>query len=149
MGRKTWLWIACGWLAVAVGCGESSSSAQPFDPTSLQGKVDGTLSPELQAKQEAVRRLLNALQEGAGDTQTLQVMAPGINFQEKFPDFYEPGTKRLTRWEFGGAPNGREVPVVLYFDELDSGPIDPEKEKRIERVYVLSGSGNQFSIGRN
>ena len=113
----------------------------------LQGRVDTTLPAELQAKQQAVRRLLNGLQEGVGDAAGLAIYAPGIVYREKFEDFFN-GAGQLARWEFSGRPQGNEVPVVLYFDDQNSGLVNPENVRREERVYLVSGSGQQYTISR-
>lgn len=133
-------------LLFAAGCGKSGP-VEVFDVRKLQGKVDASLPLEAQAKQEALRRLLNGLQEGIGEKAALDIFVPGVDYQERFEDFYD-GAKRLVRWEFNGPPNRDEVPVVLFFDDLESGPLDPTKERRTERVYVVEGTGPRFTISR-
>ena len=54
----------------------------------------------------------------------------------------------LTRWDVNGSPTSDEVPVVLHFDDLENGPLNPDGEIRVERVYVVYRSGARFSISR-
>ena len=129
-------------LGVVTGCGGSSDFVAT--PESLVGKVDSTLPAEAQKKQQAVLRFLAAMQEGVGDAEQLQLVAPGIRFKE-FGSFLE-GAGRLARWEFEGAPNGNNVSVKLYFDSQASGPIDPSRLQLKQRTYVVSGSGNSIQI---
>lgn len=129
--------------ATLAGCGEP---VKPVTLLDLQGKVDATLPPDAQAKQEALRRLLNGLQEGIGDTTALRLFVPGINYRESFTTFFE--GKRLARWEFSGQPQGNQIAVVLYFDDKNGGPIDPQQERRVERTYIVTGSGSNYVISR-
>ena len=133
-------------LAAAADCGRGEAG-QVQEPQHVQGRVDTTLPAELQAKQRAVRRLLNGLQEGVGDAAGLAIYSPGIVYREKFEDFFN-GAGQLARWEFNGRPQGNEVPVVLYFDDQNSGLVNPENVRREERVYLVSGSGQQYTISR-
>ena len=128
------------------GCGGATSD-QVFDARRLQGTVDTALPPETQAKQEALRRLLNGLQDGIGEKGALNLFVPGVDYLENFDAFYD-GHKRLVRWEFNGQPTRDDIPVLLCFDDVESGPIDPAKEKRVERVYVVSRSGQRYAIAR-
>jgi hypothetical protein len=129
-------------IGLVSGCGGNSDFIAT--PESLVGKVDTTLPVEAQKKQQAVLRFLAAMQEGVGDAEQLQLVAPGIRFKE-FGSFLE-GTGRLARWEFEGAPNGNNVGVKLYFDSQASGPIDPSRLQLKQRTYVVSGSGNSIQI---
>lgn len=129
-----------------IGC-SSGASAEAYNPANFQGTIDKSLPPDQQARQAAVQKLLNAMREGVADPGGLSLYAPGITLRERFDSFYG-ASKRLVRWDFNGPPRGGEVPVVLYFDDKDSGPVDPSAERKEERVYVVSGSGNRFSISR-
>jgi hypothetical protein len=125
-----------------VGCNGNSEFVAT--PESLVGKVDTTLPADAQKKQQAVSRFLAAMQEGVGDAEQLQLVAPGIRFKE-FDTFLE-GAGRLARWEFEGVPSGNKVNVKLYFDSQASGPIDPKRLQLKQRSYVVTGSGNSVQI---
>ena len=133
-------------MLAGLGCG-GASTVEVFDIRTLQGKVDTTLPRDAQAKQEILRRLLNGLQEGIGDQGALNLFVPGVEYREDFARFYD-GSKRLVRWDFSGPPVRDEVPVVLFFDDIESGPVDPAKEKRVERVYLVSGGGSRYYVSR-
>jgi hypothetical protein len=133
-------------LPLAIGCG-GGASGEVYHPEAFQGKVDTSLPSELQVRQEVLRRLLHGLQEGIGEVAALRIFVPGVDYRESFEQFYE-GQKRLIRWDFNGRPNGNDVPVVLYFDNKESGPVSPETERRVERVYQVSGYGQRFAISR-
>lgn len=144
--ERTLVILMCFAALPFIGCGGSNKN-EVFDVRTLQGKVDAGLPAEAQAKQDALRRLLNGLQEGIGEKSALEIFVPGIDYHENFERFFD-GHKRLTRWEFNGPPVRDEVPVVLHFDDLDNGPINPTGEIRVERVYLVSRSGTRFSISR-
>jgi hypothetical protein len=133
-------------VAAIVGCSTTTADTI-YKPEAQQGVVDQSLPSELRDKQQSLFRLLNALQDGIGETIALRSFVPGVDFRESFEKFYD-GTKRFVRWEFNGQPKGNEVPVVLYFDDRESGPVDPQKLQRIERTYVVTGSGQQVAITR-
>jgi hypothetical protein len=148
--KKSASWLVhivalCG-LVWASGCGDGQPE-KPFDARDYQGKVDTTLPPHSQQRQEALRRLLNALQEGVGDKAALGIFAPEIDYREKFSEFFA-GHKRLVRWEFSGKPDRDNVAVTLFFDDLDSGPVDPDKLVSVDRVYVVSSAGRRFAVSR-
>lgn len=128
---------------VVNGCSRSADFVAA--PENLAGQVDKSLPIEAQRKQQAVARFLAAMQEGVGDAEQLQLVAPGIRYKESFGSFLE-GAGRLARWEFEGAPDGNKVNVKLYFDDQASGPIDPKKLQLKQRTYVVSGSGNSIQI---
>lgn len=132
--------------AAIVGC--STSTAETiYIPAAQQGVVDKSLPSELRDRQQSLFRLLRGLQDGIDETVALRSLVPGVNFRESFEKFYD-GTKRLVRWEFNGPPKGNEVPVVLYFDDQEHGPVDPQKLQRVERTYIVAGSGQQFTVTR-
>ena len=133
-------------LPLAIGCG-GRVSGEVYRAEAFQGKVNTSLPAEQQARQVALRKLLNGLQEGMGETAALRIFLPDVNFRESFEQFFE-GQKRLVRWDFNGVPNGKEVPVVLVFDDKDSGPVNAAAERRVERVYLVSASGRQATIAR-
>jgi hypothetical protein len=142
--------IALLLLAVSVvgvaGC-SSTAADTVYKPEAQQGVVDKSLPSALRDKQQSLFLLLNALKEGIGESVALRAFVPGVEFRESFEKFYD-GSKRLVRWEFGGSPSGNDVPVVLYFDSQESGPVDPGKLLRSERTYVVTGSGQQVTIAR-
>lgn len=133
-------------MLAGIGCGGAPKN-EVFDIRTLQGKVDANLPRDAQAKQEILRRLLNGLQEGIGDQGALNLFVPGVEYREDFARFYD-GNKRLVRWDFNGPPVRDELPVVLFFDDVESGPVDPAKEKRVERVYLVSGGGSRYYVSR-
>lgn len=133
-------------LPLAAGCG-GAASGEVYRATAYQGKVNTALPPAQQVNQEVLRRLLNGLQEGIGEPAGLRIFVPGVDYRETFEQFFE-GQKRLVRWDFNGVPNGNDVPVVLSFDDKDSGPFHPAAERRVERVYTVLGYGQQFAVSR-
>lgn len=114
-------------------------------PEKLVGVVDESLPPAQQAKQQSVRRFLKAIQEGVGDAEQLRLVAPGIRYSGSFTGILQ-GHARLARWEFTDAMQGNRVPVKLFFDELQGGPIDPRQLTQSETAFVVSGSGNSVLI---
>jgi hypothetical protein len=137
--------LVLGFVLAAIGCGPAPV-VQAFDPASIQGKVDTTLSSLQQSQQHGMRLFLNAIQEGAGDQAGLSLLAP-VTFRDPFPAFF--GTSsRLVRWDFNGPPRGNEVPVTLYFDNHTSGPVDATQEVREDRVYYVVPSGQRYTIAR-
>lgn len=133
-------------LPFVLGCGNGQVPPDKvYRPDLLQGQVDASLPAPLQAKQQALRRLLAGLQEGIGDSHALREFVPGITFRESFDRFYE-GAERLARWEFNGAPKNNEVPVALYLVDTPDG--GAKAERRVERVYLVSGGGRQFTVAR-
>jgi hypothetical protein len=133
-------------LPLAAGCG-GGAAGEVYRPETFQGQVDTSLPQDLQAKQEALRRLLNGLQEGFGEAAALRIFLPDVDFRESFEQFFA-GQKRLVRWDFHGVPQGNDVPVVLYFDDKDAGPASQETERREERVYSVAFSGRRATIAR-
>jgi hypothetical protein len=131
-------------LAAIGGCSQSSAQTT-FTAASYQGKVDTTLSAELQAKQQALRKFLNAVLEGVGDAGGLAIYAPGIDFRAKYEDLN--GTSgRLVRWDFNGRPSGNDVPVVLVYVDPATGLVTPENERKVEKTFAVVRGGNRFSI---
>jgi len=130
-------------LVALLGCGEPTVSPDDaYDPESLQGTVDTTLPPALQARQEAVLELFDALQRGVPIDMLDQELS-GIGFQESEESFLE-GAIRLERWEFNGKPSGDEVPVTLFLAKDDAG----EDLLQRQRVYLVSGATGRFTIRR-
>ncbi len=117
-----------------------------FEPRDLEGKVDTTLPKPLQAKQEVVARWLRGMQQGIGELAGLRLLVPGVDMKESFDEFYNQH-KRLCVGN-SGKPQGNDVPVVLYFDEVESGVFDESKLVREERTYSANGSGNRWTIAR-
>lgn len=130
-------------VVAALGCGEPTVSPdEAYDPEELQGTVDTTLPPALQARQEAIFELFDALQRGV-PIDTLDQEISGISFQESEESFLE-DTIRLERWEFSGKPLGNDVPVTLFLAKDDAGEDLLERE----RVYTVSGAPGRFTIRR-
>ena len=130
-------------LVAVLGCGEPTVSPdEAYDPEELQGTVDTTLPPDLQARQEAILELFDALQRGV-PIDTLDQEISGISFQESEESFFE-DTIRLERWEFSGKPSGNDVPVTLFLAKDDAG----EDLLEQERVYTVAGAPGRFTIRR-
>jgi hypothetical protein len=106
----------------------------------MQGEVDTTLPPDLQAKQAALKSVLDELQFGNAIE---DIYAPGVLFDETPQSFREDGIG-LHSWDFNGKPSGDDVPVVLNL-RLDT----PDSQtKRVERVYSVTGVPGNFVIRR-
>jgi hypothetical protein len=123
-------------LPLAGGCGRASAVAQS-DNTS--GRVDTSLPPEHQAKQEAVRKMLRGFQTGT--------LVPGVAVQGRTGQILDDASK-ATSWEFAGPPKGDEVPVVFHFDKQGSSPASSKNPKQVERVFLVTGGGDLFKITR-
>lgn len=140
-------WICFGLLVVGLsGCGQGIDPEKVYRPEAFQGKVDTSLKPTQQAQQEAVRRLFAGLQEGFSE-EALHEFVPGIEFGETYDKFME-GAEKLARWEFAGAPQGNDVRVVLFLQDPPRAGGDLPAERRVERTYLVAGSGKRFSISR-
>ncbi len=113
----------------------------------LQGEIDTTATPQAQAKQNVIKKLLNAIREGATDKGSLAIHAVGIDFREDETKLLD-GHAWLARWNFAGPVDGNNVPVALYFSsrEFDFG--DPSQHIESQRVYSVTGSGNKFVVNR-
>lgn len=118
------------------GCGRNSDARQA---DTAYGKVDASLSPELQAKQEVVRKVLFGLQTG--------VLVPGVAIQGRIEPLLD-DVGRASRWSFDGSPKGNEVPVVLHFDAKAGGSGAAKAEQQAKRVYVVSGNGDRWNVAR-
>ena len=131
-------------LAASGGCGKAEIPAEKaYAPEKLAGHVDPGLPPELQAKQEALARILISLHEGI-DFDYLPEEHPDVRFDESPESFLE-GTVNLARWDFNGSPAGDDVPVVLHFSLDTTG----HNQRRVERVYVVTGLPGSWTIGRD
>ncbi len=138
------LWIAMALLLpLAIGCGEPVvAPEEAYDPEQLQGTVDSSLPRPLQVKQETLQRVLVSLQEGI-EVDSLSDYHPDVQFRETPDDFLE-GAINLARWDFNGEPAGNDVPVVLHLSVDSSG----RNERRVERVYTVTGSPGRLTIQR-
>lgn len=135
-------------ILLVVGCGSGTVPPDKvYRPEAFQGKVDASLPPELQAKQHALRRFLAGVQEGIGEKESLREFVPGVTIRESFEQLVD-APARLTRWEFNGKPKGSEVPVVLYLSDDPNAKANSADQRRVERVYLVSGGGRQFTITR-
>jgi hypothetical protein len=123
-------------LPLAAGCSRGQA-AGPSD--TVNGKVDTSLPPEQQAKQEAVRKMFVGFQTGT--------LVPGVAIQGRSEQIFNEAT-RTTSWEFNGPPKGNEVPVVLHFDDKAGSPGNPKAPKKLERVFLVTGGGDLFKIAR-
>ncbi len=122
------------------GCGSSGPAGdeKPYDPEEHQGQVDLTLAPALQAKQRALKEVLDLIQFG----ENIDNLDTDIDFEESSESFRE-GNLGLLAWKFNGKPSGSDVPVKLVM-RVD----DANHEKVIERVYTVTGSGQNIEIRR-
>lgn len=131
-------------LLVAIGCGESTVAPEDvFDPAKLQGTVDTSLPPHLQAKQEALATVFNLMIESGMDFEDMREEKAGVTVEESMEDFLE-GTVELAQWDFNGKPSGDDVPVVLFLAEDSSG----KNTRRVERVYTVLGSPGRITVSR-
>ncbi len=147
---KNWFPLSI-WCSLALACVFTTPGCQRgeahFEPRELEGTVDTSLPKPLQAKQEVLARWLRGMQQGIGEIAGLRLMVPGVDMKESFDQFYNQH-KRLVRWEFNGKPVGVEVPVILYFDDVESGVYDERTLHREERVYAANNTGNRWTIAR-
>ena len=126
-----------------LGCGETTVAPEDsYDPVDVAGTVDTSLPPKLLAKQEMLSTVLVLFQQGI-EVDALADYEPGARFAESQEEFLE-GAMNLSRWDFNGRPEGSDVPVVLFLTE----DTDTGKERRVERVYAVSGSPTRFTISR-
>lgn len=142
-------WRAIAWLLLAMFFGSviACSSSTPLVGVSMQGEVDTNLPPVSQAKQQIIRRLFIAANDGATDAATLKLYEPTINFKESEAEFLE-GHAWLARWEFNGPVKGDEVPVILYFSDVAFHVGDPSEHVPSERVYLVKQSGARATVTR-
>ena len=135
--------LLCTILLVVVGCGETVvPPEEAFDPEQVAGAVDPDLPETLRAKQEAVSRLLVAIQA----FEPIDFFGPDhpeLMFRESSESFYD-GTLTLAQWDFDGPPEGDDVPVVLIFDKDQSG----SNRQEVRRVYRVTKLAGRFVIER-
>jgi len=129
-------------LAAAAGCGKREMPPQRAYPRAL-GTVDTSLSPDLQAKQQVVKSLFDALSVGMR-LEELTDQNPNLRFDESPGDFFERGAVGLAGWQFDGKPQGDDVPVVLYLSLDGTG----RNQLQVHRVYTVAGSPDRFTISR-
>jgi hypothetical protein len=129
-------------LAAGAGCGKREIPPQGADPRAL-GTVDTSLSPDLQAKQQVVKTLFDALSVGMR-LEELSDQNPNLRFDESPAEFLERGAVGLVGWQFDGQPQGDDVPVVLYLNLDGTG----RNQLQVRRVYTVSGSPDRFTISR-
>jgi hypothetical protein len=132
-------------LSMIAGCG-GGAAEQVGDGQGLNNQVDKSLPQEQQAKQAAVRRLLDALVEGVGDQSGLAIYAPGIDLRASCEDIRKGTAGQLIGWEFKGQPIGNRVPVVLYYAEQQFGRVDWDNSPRKDRDFEVATNGARFSI---
>jgi len=144
MRLSIWMLLLVSSAPFLTGC-DQDAVEQDAKPRAFQGTVDTTLPLDKQTRQHALKKFLGAMQEGVGDVSGLSIYAPGIDFRGRYEDFN--GTSgRLVRWEFNGQPSGNDVPVVLFFTDQTTGLVEPENEKRQEKVYSVAPAGRRFTI---
>ena len=130
-------------LLATAGCGEPTvPPEEAYAPEKLAGSVDTSLPKELQEKQRVIRKVLVTLQE-AIDFDDLPGYHPDVRFTESLEGFLE-GTINLARWDFNGRPTGDDVPLVVFLSEDTTG----RNERRVERVYTVTGSPGRWTISR-
>jgi hypothetical protein len=132
-------------LLTASGCGEATIPPEDaYDPEEVAGKVDPGLPSGLQAKQEALRKVLAELQQGV-EIEFLSDYLDDVRFMETSEGFLE-GALDLERWDFNGKPTGNDVPVVLFLAK--ENPDGTRREVRVERVYTVTGVPGGYFIRR-
>lgn len=125
------------------GCSSSTGEAA-YDPAAFQGEVDTKLSSELQAKQAALKTVLDGLMPFGVEFDALAAAYPSIRFTEPKRSFYGTATT-LYGWSFRGTPTPTgEFPVTLYFAE----DADGRPSQGVERNYRVLGGGQTFRIER-
>jgi hypothetical protein len=129
-------------LAAAAGCGKRETPAQATYSRAL-GTVDTNLTPDLQAKQQALKTLLDALAVGS-QLDKLTKQNPNLHFDESPGDFFERGAVGLAGWHFDGRPQGDDLPVVLYLSLDGTG----RNQLKVHRVYTVTGSPDRVTISR-
>jgi hypothetical protein len=129
-------------LAAGAGCGKREIPPQGAYPRAL-GTVDTSLSPDLQAKQQVVKTLFDALSVGMR-LEELPDQNPNLRFDESPEEFLERGAVGLAGWQFDGQPQGDDVPVVLYLNLDGTG----RNQLQVRRVYTVTGSPDRFRISR-
>ncbi len=139
---RTQILLALLMLLVGQGCGGKSESQVIPSGQNLR-LVDETLSVELQQKQRAVQKLLNAWVEGAGDSDALSIYAPGVDYRGQWPDF-SGATGMLVSWGFNGTPQKNEVPVTLIYEELG----DASGRRQETAMFVVTGTAARVRIER-
>lgn len=129
-------------LAACYGCGGDQAAQPVYDPTEYQGEVDTSLPPELQEKQEALKRVFDELQRRTG-YDSLPDVLPDYRLTETRESFFG-NTLALEKWDFNGRPSGNDVPVVVQL--LEDTP--EESLRKEERVYTVTGSMGKYVIQR-
>ena len=129
-------------LAAGAGCGKREIPPQGAYPRAL-GTVDTSLSPDLQAKQQVVKTLFDAISVGMRLDQ-LPDQNASLRFDESPEEFLERGAVGLAGWQFDGKPQGDDVPVVLYLSLDGTG----RNQLQVHRVYTVAGSPDRFTISR-
>jgi hypothetical protein len=128
-------------LAAGCGGGNDVATDNPYLPEEFQGEVDPTLSPDLQARQGAIKQIFDGLLMFETDFGQFESYAPNIHFTEPRESF-NPSGAGLFGWKFNGQPSGADIPVIVYLNETSTGPSEPQ-----ERVYSVTGN-NPYVIVR-
>lgn len=129
-------------LALLVGCARREiPPEEAYVPQT--GTVDPSLPAPLQAKQQALKSVLDALSIEGIDFDEL-ASDPKLEFQETAEEFLEEGAINLAGWDFNGKPAGNDLPVVLYLNLDSTG----RNQRKVERVYTVTGSPGRFTISR-
>lgn len=127
-------------VLTVVGCGGGNDVAtdHPYTPEDNVGKVDTSLPPDLQARQRAIKQILDGLMNMETDFEHFENYTPNIRFTESEESF---GV--MYGWKFNGKPSGTDVPVTIFLGEDDEmKPTDPS-----DRVYSVTGNGT-YTITR-
>lgn len=132
-------------LVASAGCGLAGSTTAP--PLPISGEVDTAAPPAAQKKQLALKRLLDAIHEGATDKGSLRLHAANVDFQETEVRFLD-GHAWLARWNFDGPVEGDTVPVALYFSDREFHYGDPERHVLSKRKYTVVETRSKYSIAR-
>lgn len=148
--RMIWMKTSCPILVLLVlaGC-SGAEQGEVFDPAEWQGQVDRSLPPDVQAKQDAVIRLFDAMITVGVEFEFLNSEYADITFTESEQDFFE-GAMDLFRWDWDGPPQGNDFPVQLTMRKDDPSARSESDLPLVEfrRVYTVTGSPGRFVIVR-
>ncbi len=141
MNSRTWGLLLL--LFLLPGCGKRPAAVEVYDESRVVGQVDPSLPEDAQARQQALKDVLDLIHRGI-EPQFIRNYQANLDFKESNKKFYGDNTF-LKRWEFDGAPTGVDVPVRLTFVKES-----PEGNSEIieRRVYHVLDSGNVFRIRR-
>ncbi len=125
-------------LTVSSGC-RKSEPEEIFAPENWQGEINTELPKETQAQQDAIIRLLGAIQ--LVGIEHYHWDCPDIKFNVSFAEFFEDAVG-IHKWEWSGEPSKNGFPVRLFLEKDD-----PTEEKTIaKRIFTVTRRGRSFLI---